>query len=61
MLNKRYFPTRIMNIVKKVQYLLGITTLQEQSQYDGDIKAIKKVHHIQQFERQEELSIVQLL
>ena len=35
--------------------------LQEQSQYDGDIKAIKRVHHIEQFERQEELSIVQLL
>jgi hypothetical protein len=56
MLNKRFFPTRIMQHCKEGTILTWYNNfLQEQSQYDGDIKAIKKVHHIQQFERQERI------
>jgi len=56
MLNKRFFPTRIMQHCKEGTILTWYNNfLQEQSQYDGDIKAIKTVHHIQQFERQERI------
>jgi hypothetical protein len=57
MLNKRYFPTRIMQHCKEGTILTWYNNfLQDQSQYDGDVKAIKKVHEIEQFDRQERIS-----
>ena len=57
MLNKRYFPTRIMQHCKEGTILTWYNNfLQNQSQYDGDVKAIKKVHEIEQFDRQERIS-----
>ena len=52
MINKRYFPTRIMQHCKEGTILTWYNNfLQEESQYDGVQKYIKKVHEIQQFER----------
>jgi hypothetical protein len=57
MLNKRYFPTRIMQHCKEGTILTWYNNfLKDESQYDGDVKAIKKVHEIEQFDRQERIS-----
>ena len=62
MLNKRFFPTRIMRHCKEGTILTWYNNyLEEQSQYDGDVKTMDRFYqgqplgNVEQFERQERI------